>query len=248
MYAKRYIEEIDALTRSFAAEELDAVRRAAGLAVDAVLADGRLHHFDTGHMKREPIRRAGGLLALHHLELSMQVEHLLPAGREARLTAMEQEYFYDREDLAALLLDKSHVEAGDVLIQVSNSGKEPFTVGVALEARKRGLKVIALTSLAFSRSVASRHSSGQKLFEVADAVIDLHAPASDAVLKIDGIDTPVGATSGVMTAVALWCLMCETAGQLAEKGQPPAVYRSVNLPNGFPFNREQQKLYEERGF
>ncbi len=248
MHAARYLKAITGLIASFENQELEAVHQAAKIAADAVLAGARLHHFDTGHMKQEPIRRAGGLLGLHHLEMRLEVDHILPAGRKAKLTTMEQQYFYDREELADLLLEKSHVEAGDVLIQVSNSGKEPFTVGVGAGAKKRGLKLVVLTSMEFSKAVESKHSSGKKLFEIADAVIDLRAPMGDAVFDIPGIGTPVGATSGVMTAVALWALMSEITGILADAGQPPAVYRSVNLPGGFEFNRGQQELYEERGF
>ncbi len=248
MHAARYLEAITKLIACFEEHEMEAIKKAALIAAEAVEKGGKLHHFDTGHMKQEPIRRAGGLLGLHHLELRIEADHILPAGRDAELTVMEQQYFYDREELADFLLDKSHVKAGDVLIQVSNSGKEAFTVGVGAGAKARGLQLIVLSSLAFSKSVEPRHSSGKRLFEIADAVIDLRAPLGDAVLEIPGVGTKVGATSGVMTAVALWALMCEITGLLAEKGMAPAVYRSVNMPGGFDFNREQQKLYEERGF
>lgn len=248
MHAARYLDIITKLIATFENNELEATHAAANMAAEAVLAGGRLHHFDTGHMRKEPVRRAGGLLGLHLLELEVKAHHVLPAGRDAELSIMEQEYFYDREDFAPFLLDKSHVKEGDVLIQVSNSGKEPFTVGVGVEAKKRGLKVIALTSLDFSKQVESKHSSGKRLFEIADVVVDLCAPFGDAVLDVPGVDTQVGATSGVMTAVALWALMTEITGVLADKGHPPAVYRSVNMPGGFEFNRSQKALYDERGF
>jgi uncharacterized phosphosugar-binding protein len=248
MHAARYLDVITKLIAKFQENELEATHAAALLAAEAVLAGGRLHHFDTGHMKKEPIRRAGGLLGLHPLELLIEAFHVLPSGRKAELSTMEQQYFYDREDFAPFLLDKSHVKEGDVLIQVSNSGKEPFTVGVGVEAKKRGLKLIALTSLEFSKGVKSKHSSGKRLFEIADAVVDLCAPFGDAVLDMPGVDTKVGATSGVMTAVALWALMTEITGILADRGQPPAIYRSVNMPDGFEFNRTQRALYEKRGF
>jgi len=245
--ARRYIDRIQEIVAQFSASQGEALARAAALAADAVAAGGVLHHFDTGHMKQEPIRRAGGLLALNHLELEVEVEHALPAGRTPRLSPLEQRYFYDREELAELLLAKSHLEKGDVLIQVSNSGKEPFTVGVGLGAQERGVRVIALTSVEFSRSLEARYSSGNRLFEIADAVIDMGAPPGDGILEVEGIATPVGASSGVMTAVALWALTCEVVGALVERGITPSIWRSVNLPDGFEFNRAQQARYAERG-
>lgn len=247
MQGQRYLDRVLELVRDFRDAAGDELAAAATLAAESVAAGGALHHFDTGHMKQEPIRRAGGFLGLHHLELHLEAEHPLPPGRETTRSAIAQKYFYDREDLAPLLVEKSHLREGDVLIQVSNSGKEPFTVGVGHEARARGVKLIGLTSVEFSRTLEPRHSSGKRLFEIADAVVDMRSPPGDAILDVPGIRTPVGATSGVMTAVALWALTCEIAGALAERGIEPAIYRSVNLPDGFEFNAEMERRYRERG-
>ena len=247
MLARTYTREIMRLIDEFATREEDHLTQAATLAANAVVAGGRLHHFDTGHMRKEPIRRAGGFLGLHLLDLEVNVEHRLPAGREEKRTLIEQQYIYDREELAPLLVEKSHLEPGDVLIQVSNSGKEPFTVGVGVEAKKRGVHLIGVTSVDFSKSLEPRHSSGKRLFEIADVVIDMGAPLADAVLEVDGIDTPVAATSGTLTAVALWSLMAEMTEALVARDMTPAIYRSVNLPNGFAFNREQEERYRHQG-
>ena len=248
MYAERYLEAIRGLIEDFAENEPQGILLATEAVAKALSNGARLHHFDTGHMREEPLRRAGGLFGLHKMELKVEAEHPLPPGREPMLTPLRQRYFYDREELAGLLLDKSHLRDGDVLLQVSNSGKEAFTVGVGAEAKKRGALLVVFTSLDFSKKLESKHSSGKKLYEIADHVIDLHAPFGDALLEIEGIDTPVGASSGVMTAVALWSFMSELTALLSSQGHPPAVYRSVNMPDGFAFNEKQQKLYEQRGF
>ena len=246
MYAQQYIEEIEGLLEQFKGQS-EAIAAAANATADRLKAGARMHHFDTGHMKEEPIRRAGGFLALHHLELKFEVEHALPAGRSAERGPMQQRYFYDREELAPLLVEKSHIQSGDVLIQVSNSGKEPFTVGVAVEAKARGAMVIGLTSVEFSKGLKSGHSSGKRLFEVAEHVIDMSSPFGDAVVDVEGLDTPVGASSGVMTGVALWALMSEIAGACTSLGLKPSIYRSVNLPGGFEHNREMEKAYDSTG-
>ncbi|MCB9833716.1 MAG: sugar isomerase domain-containing protein [Planctomycetes bacterium] len=248
MAAAAYLERIQALIRSLCDEELAAIGQAAESVAERLAAGGRLHHFDTGHMKREPIRRAGGLVGLHPLELELEVRHRAPAGRSSAHTEAEQSYFYDREDLADYLIEKSNLVAGDVLVQVSNSGKEAFTVGVAAAAQARGVLVVALTSVAFSRELEARHSSGKRLFELADLVVDMKAPPGDALLELPGLATAVAPASGVMTAVTLWALMAEICARLTERGLAPAVYRSVNLPDGWAFNREQIALYESRGY
>lgn len=247
MSSEKYLAGITELVERFRRTQSDAVQRAAALCAEAVAAGGSLHHFDTGHCRHEPIRRAGGLIALHPIEVTLEVEHALPPRASDDRTEMRRQYFYDREELAPIVLDKSHVRDGDVLIQVSNSGKEAFTVGVGAEARARGAKLVALTSVEFSSGLAARHSSGKRLFEIADAVVDLGSPPGDAIVEAAGIGTPVGATSGVLTTVALWSLTCQIVEELVARGVTPSVYRSVNEPDGFAFNSEAEARYRREG-
>lgn len=247
MSSEQYLEGVSDLVTRFRESQAGALREAAAMAADAVVAGGSLHHFDTGHCRYEPIRRAGGLIALHHIEVALEVEHALPPRAADGRTEMRRQYFYDREELAPIVLDKSHLREGDVLIQVSNSGKEPFTVGVGAEARRRGAKLIALTSVEFSRGLAAAHSSGRRLFEIADAVIDLGSPPGDAIIDAPGVGTPVGPTSGVLTTVALWALTCQIVAELTDRGVTPSVYRSVNEPDGFEFNTRAEERYRSEG-
>ena len=69
---------------------------------------------------------------------------------------------------------------GDVLILHSVSGRNPVIIDLALAAKEKGVKIIALTNKTYSQSVTSRNSSGLRLFEVADLVIDNHGEIGDA--------------------------------------------------------------------
>ena len=137
--------------------------------------------------------------------------------------------------------------AGDVFWLVSNSGKEPFPVALALGAKERGCAVVAVTSVAFSKSVPARHSSGKRVFEVADLVVDTRGPLGDAAVEAAGLSTPIAPLSGLLNVAAVWALEAATIEALLARGIRPAVYRSVNLPDGFAFNERAERECRERG-
>jgi uncharacterized phosphosugar-binding protein len=238
---------------SLAQGHLDALHRHAGPEIDAaaaftaerIAAGGRLHHFDTGHTAREPIRRAGGLVGLHGIEVSYALHHPLPPGREPK--GLLQHYYYDNEEMGRMAADRANLARGDVLWLVSNSGKEPFPLALAFGAKAQGCAVVAITCVAFSKSVSAKHPSGKRLFEVADRVIDTRGPIGDASLDVPELGTTICPLSGLLNTAAVWALQAATIEALLAKGIKPAVYRSVNLPDGFAYNAEAEKRYRERG-
>src|SRR5262245_31422002 len=159
--AERHIQAL----RRDAAKEIDA---AAALTAERIAAGGRLHHFDTGHTAREPVRRAGGLVGLHAIEARWDLAVSAPAREGARASDLETSYFYDNEEMGRMVAARARFAPGDVLWLVSNSGKEPFPLALALGAKERGAVVVAVTCVAFSKAVPARHSSGKRLHEVAD--------------------------------------------------------------------------------
>lgn len=221
------------------------VQAAAALSAARMAAGGALHHFDTGHTAREPVRRAGGLVALHAIEVDYQLQHPLPPGREPG--GLKQSYYYDSEELGRMVAQRSHLRAGDVLWLVSNSGREAFPLALALEARARGVAVVAVTCVAFSRAAEARHPSGKRLYEVADCVIDTRGPVGDASVPVAALGTPIAPLSGLLNVAACWALVSATIEELLARGVTPSVYRSVNLPDGFAWNDRVEAAYRTRG-
>jgi uncharacterized phosphosugar-binding protein len=232
---------LDRLRREASGE----VRAAAALTAERIAAGGRLHHFDTGHTAREPVRRAGGLVGLHAIEVRYDLEHPTPPGREPK--GLLAGYYFDNEAMGSMVAERSHLAKGDVLWLVSNSGKEPFPVALALGARAKGCAVVAVTSVAFSKAVPPGHSTGKRLFEVADRVIDTRGPVGDAAVDVPALGTPICPLSGLLNVAAVWALEAETVEALLARGIRPAVYRSVNLPDGFDWNDRAEALYRSRG-
>ena len=98
-----------------------------------------------------------------------------------------------------------------------------MTIDVALEAKRLGMTVVALTSLAHAAVSTSRHESGKKLHEVADIVLDQQAPAGDSAVWIDGLETPVAPISSVSGCTIINLVKAEVARLLTEAGSPPKV-------------------------
>jgi uncharacterized phosphosugar-binding protein len=111
----------------------------------------------------------------------------------------------------------------DCLLAISTSGCNAVTIDVALEARRLGMFVVALTSLAHAAVSSSRHESGRKLHEVADLVLDQHAPPGDSSVWIAGLETPVAPISSISGCTIINLVKAEVARKLTAAGAPPRV-------------------------
>jgi uncharacterized phosphosugar-binding protein len=129
---------------------------------------------------------------------------------------------------------------------ISNSGINAVPVEVALLSKEAGLTVIALTSMAHSRTVASRHSSGRKLYEVADIVIDTHGFPGDAAVALPGGKLRSGATSTVVGAAIIEAITVQAAALLDARGVAPPVLVSANVPEGDAHNLALYERYRPR--
>jgi uncharacterized phosphosugar-binding protein len=111
----------------------------------------------------------------------------------------------------------------DALLAISTSGCNAVTIDVAVEAKRLGMVVVALTSLDHAAVSTSRHDSGQRLHEVADLVLDQKAPAGDSAVWIEGLETPVAPLSSVTNCTIINLVKAEVARLLTEAGSPPKV-------------------------
>ena len=248
MSAERWFKRCDEILAAIRATQLDSIRGAGQLIAESAQAGGGLHFYDTGHCSREPIHRAGGLCLLNPLEFSLNLESR-PAPRRASQVADRQRdnRVSTDEQLASLAVQRSSLAPGDVLIISSVSGRAATVVEVALAAQRLGVKVIAITNVTYSHAVASRHSTGKRLCEAADIVIDNCGVVGDAVLNVEGFDVGVAPTSGVAFCYIIWALVTEAIAQMHARGMQPHVYRSVNLPDGEECNARAEAAYRETG-
>lgn len=211
------------------AGESSAIDQAVDLISSRLRAGGVLHVFGTGHARipvHEMAGRAGGLMPINLVRMS---DLVFFGGREPAALA---DPLLERDPaFAAPLFELTGARAGDVFLLASNSGINGTIVEFASLVRQAGFPLVVITSLRHSRSVESRHPSGERLFELADIVIDNGAPSGDAALDLgDGV--VVGATSNLAGVVIVQLLTEGIARAYLDAGEQPAVYRSMNLPDG----------------
>ena len=241
MLIDRYHQRINEQVQKVETSQRESCLAAGRLVAECVKNGGAVHVFDTGHIiNSELIYRGGGLLLLKQLKYTLQVENPVRArDRSGVDTSME--------GLAAYVLRASGALPGDVLFIGSVSGKTVNVVDLAIEARKFGMKVIAVTSLEYSSSVPSLHSSGKRLFECADIVLDNCTPAAEAMLEVEGLEARFAAASGISAALLLWSVCAAAIDELLAAGLKPSVLKSENFEDGPAYNAEVKKRYEETG-
>lgn len=137
---------------------------------------------------------------------------------------------------AGILAELYRIGEGDVVLIASNSGRNAYPVEMAMEAKKRGAKVIAITNMKHSQGVTSRHASGKRLFEVADIVIDNCGEVGDAATYLEGVETAIFPTSSIANVFICSCLNAEVCVCLQELGCEVEVFMSANLDGGYEKN------------
>jgi uncharacterized phosphosugar-binding protein len=248
MSAVRWFEQCDEVLSRIRTTQAERIRAAAELIAEAAQAGGGLHFHDTGHCSHEPIHRAGGLCLLSPFRFSLGIEGRPAPKRTAQVAERQsQTRGGTEEELASLAVRRSAMSPGDALIVSSVSGKSASVVEAVLAAQRLGVKVIAITNVTYSRAVESLHSSGKRLCEVADVVVDNCGVVGDAILNVEGVDTGVAPTSGVAFCYIIWGIVSEAVAQMIARGLHPHVYRSVNLPDGEEFNARAEVGYRETG-
>ena len=219
------------------------IAQAAELMADAVENGGVIRAFGTGHSEAfamEVAGRAGGLIPTSKMALR---DVVLYGSRE--LASLADPQFERDESVAEELFALHHEDPNDIYVIASNSGVNGSIVGVALRARANGHRVIAVTSMQHTAGVQPKHSSGSKLHEIADVVIDNLAPYGDATLDLgDGI--VVGAVSSITAAFIGQLLTLGVAQRLQQRRITPPVYISANVPEGDAHNDALKARYAGR--
>jgi uncharacterized phosphosugar-binding protein len=221
------------------AREAANLAQASAWMAEAIEAGGLIRIFGTGHSRllaEEIFFRAGGLAPTDAiLEDSVSGYHDVS---KSELTERIEGY-------GQLIVEHRRLAAQDVLIIVSQSGRNAVPIDVANAARARGVRTIGITSIAHASAQPSRHSSGRHLHEVVDLAIDNGAPAGDcAVTLANGV--PVGPLSGVLGAAIVQTLVIGAADRLLADGVDPPVFRSGNVDGGREVSQRLLDQYWDR--
>jgi uncharacterized phosphosugar-binding protein len=202
------------------------IAEASAWCADAIAGGGLVHLFGTGHSRipvEEMFPRYGSYPGFNPIvELSMTF-HTQVVGANGQRQAM----FIERTPgLAEVILSNFTFGSADVMIVFSASGLSAVPVEFARGARRRGIRVVAVTSVQQSLSEEPEQGIG-RLLDESDLVIDLCTPHADALVEIDGLETPVGPGSTIAAVAIVNCIKVRTAQLLVERGaMPPVITRA----------------------
>lgn len=221
-------------------EEMEVMEKAAKKVAKAIESDGVIHLFGCGHshiLTEEVYYRAGGLVPMHPI----LHEPLMLHEGAVRSSTLERQNNY-----AANFIEDQGIEAGDIVFVISTSGRNPVPVDVANFAKQQGAYVIGITSITYSSSQPSRHTSGKYLFDAVDLVIDNHAPVGDALLSHERVKVPFAPSSTVIGAAILNALFAKAIEEMAEQDFEPPIFLSGNIEGADEHNQQLVKKYSKR--
>ncbi len=218
----QYLQKSSQIVQRVAAQE-EAIQTAARWFADSILAGRMVHVFGSGHsriMVEEMWPRYGSFPGFNPIvELSLTF-HNLVVGANGQRQAM---FLENVPGLAERILRNFDLSPADCALVISSSGCNVVPIEMAEIFQQKGVKVVALITEEHSAKSTSRRADGKKLSDFADLILDTGAPVGDAMVYVEGLDTPVAPGSTVGGALLVNCLKAETAQLLTAAGHPPKV-------------------------
>jgi uncharacterized phosphosugar-binding protein len=231
---QKYLDYLYNLFDRLTIKQASNIEEASNSIVDAILAGNAIYAYGNVHSAlaiSDCYVRGGGFALLNQI--------MVPALNSPEYDPPELWIDLERlEGYGGLIFKHTPAKSGDLLIVVSTSGRNPVPIEMGIFAKERGLKIIAVTSMEYTLSVPSRHSSGKHLYEIADVVIDNMSIPGDAVLSHDQVPVKFCATSGVVDFAIMQILMAETIERLSANGFPPLIFLDRDLDGCEEYNLE----------
>ena len=235
--SSRYLASVMEKLASAVEEEREAIHQAGEAIAESFAKDGLLYIFGSGHshiFAEEAFFRAGGAARICPI---LKPPFMLHEGA-LESTRLERESGHANEILAGYELDASK----DVMLVVSNSGKNLVPLEVATEAKRRGLQVLAITSREYSALAEPGHS----LVDIADIVLDNHCPPGDALVELRPGLPKIGPGSSVIGLALLNAVIVDALGRLAQNGATPEIFRSAGIEGAASHNEVYAKEFGHR--
>jgi len=243
-FTESYISKIIDLLKRISKEEDENFKAAANILSDAIEGDGRIFAWGSTHSAttmQDIYLRAGGLALINAIFIpGLEALQAQPFGITSQIERLP--------GYAKIALDYAPIRKGDVLIVVSVSGRNAVPIEFAKIAQERGIKVIAVTGLDYSKSVEPRHVDGKNMYEYADVVLDNKAVAGDAIMEAEGMKQKFCPASGITSTAVLQCMVAATVEELLSRGITPPVFMAQNVDGGEEFNDNMFKENRDRIF
>ena len=240
-----FLEKAVELLKKVRDGQAENVDKASDLMVGAIEKDELIHVYGGGGhttlVMGEMFFRAGGLA---------NINPIMETGLSVFNQALKYLELERTVNYGSSIVKYYRVKPGEVFIIFHNIGINPATIDAAMEAKKCGAKVIAISSSYWQNGMPAdhfiRHPNKKNLFDIADICIDDYNPVGDSLLKIDGCDIPFAPVSNIVDFYIAHWLEIETIKKCVAKGITPPIWSSANTPGGDQINAEYIKKYLPR--
>ena len=236
----QYFDKIIELLSVLKEQEKENLQIAAQKIAECIQLDGIIHVFGCGHshmLAEEVFYRSGGLVPINPI----LIEDLMLHKGAVRSSKIERQ-----NDFADKFMTHTDIKAKDVVIVVSNSGRNPVPVDVAQYAKDKGSFVIGITSSAYANSQPSRHSQGHYLLDIVDLVIDNHIEVGDALIHHQNSGVSYGSGSTVIGTTIINNIIVEAVNIMIENDSNPPLFKSGNIDGTDEHNKQLIKRYKDR--
>ncbi|MCK5104859.1 MAG: sugar isomerase domain-containing protein [Cyclobacteriaceae bacterium] len=230
MLAKEWLNNARNVMDTIEETQMENIRNAAEIIADSIGAGRWVHTFGCGHATlpvEEIYPRIGGFVGFHPIiELPLSFfTHIVGDMGVHQFLFLERMEGYGKE-----IMKGHNFDPRDSLWIFSHTGINNVNIDVALEGKKKGMKLIVFGSAGDLSTRKTRHSSGKTLFDIADVVVDTCAPLQDASVPLKNHIDKIGPVSTMAFVTTVWMTITTIAEILAEKGVKLYIHPSHNIP------------------
>src|SRR4051812_27525098 len=194
-----YLQNVTSKLQQAESTQAANIAQAGVMIADAYQQDRLIHVYGGGGhtvmMVCEMFFRAGGLANINPIF----GHDISPLCQALKYLEIERTTGY-----GACLIRYYDLKKDDLLIIFHNIGFNPTTIDAAEEAKKRGAKIIAVSSSDWAKKLPKdhhiRHPNGKHLFDYADLKIDDANPFGNAVYLAEVNTHPVAPTNTIVNA------------------------------------------------
>lgn len=230
MLAKQWLKHARDVMDEIENTQMENIKKAAGVMADSIAADRWVHTFGCGHATlpvEEMYPRIGGFVGFHPIiELPLSFfTHIVGEMGVHQFVFLERVEGYGKEIMKSYKFDPK-----DTMWIFSHSGINNVNIDIAQEAKRIGMKLVVLGSANAFHDKQTRHSSGKKIFDLADIVVDTCVPAEDAMLPLENHRDKIAPISTIAFVTAVWMIISTVAEVLVERGIRLYIHPSHNVP------------------
>jgi uncharacterized phosphosugar-binding protein len=230
MLANEWLKNTRGVMSRIEETQMDNIQKAAAVMADTIECGRWVHTFGCGHATlpiEEMYPRIGGFVGFHPM-----IE--IPLSFFTHITGemgVHQFVFLERVEGYGVEIMKGYTfDSRDTMWLFSHSGINNVNIDIALESKKKGMKVVVFGSAAAARGKKTRHSSGKTIFDIADIVVDTCAPAEDASVTLKNHPDKIGPVSTMAFVTCVWMTITTVAEILADRGVKLYIHPSHNVP------------------